>query len=958
MQTTSPRRFGITGTAGQSIVSALAILGLWAGVAVAAATPLWPHTGSDLQPDPALVFGHLDNGLRYVLRVNRTPRDRVSMHLNVQVGSLHENDDQRGLAHFLEHMLFNGSTHFAPGELVKYFQRIGMAFGDDANAHTGFNQTAYDVLLPDNRAESIAEGLLVLFDYARGALLLPEEVAAEREVVLAEMRTRDTPAYRTFEATLGFEFGGLRIAERLPIGLRAVIEQADRQALKTFYDDWYRPERMVLVIVGDFDPASARTMIRERFGGLENRGRTPDDPSPGRLEHHGIKPFYHYEPELGHSKVSVGQVHTVAFEADTVAFQQRRLAEEIATRALDNRLQTLLSHPDAPFTRVSASAGIFLKTLRYAELEARPRDGLWEQALSLLEQTLRQALTHGFAAAEIDRVSREMKAELEKAVGQAATRQSPALAREIIGHLNAERVMLAPDQELALLAPMIQDFSPAQIHEAFRRTWNADHRLVEVTGKVDLSGAASDPQTRIRQAYQHSLTRPVGPWQADRTPAFPYLASADQAAAILERIDHKDPGIVQIQFANGTGLSLKQTDFKDDEVRLSLDLEFGRNGEPADRPGLAQLTEAFLNESGLGALTRDDLERALAGRNLSMRIEIGEDRLRLIGETVPGELPLLFELLRHRLLDPGWRQSAFDLVQSRFEEQYADLKRSIEGQMMLHGRRFLAGGDSRFGLPPPETFRKLTIEDVRRWVVPILQTAPLSLSVVGDFEPDQVIALAGRYLGTLPARAPIRVTPRPGPVFPAGQRIELDVDTRLDKGMVVVAFATEDLWDIGRTRRLNQLAEVFSDRLRERIREKLGASYSPFAHHWPSRAYDGYGMMAAMVQLDPDRAEAVIAEIEGIVADLAANGVGPDEFLRSREPTLTGIKDMRRQNGYWLDTVLSGAWKHPQQIEWSRTIMDDYAGMQSEEISALAARYLKADKQAIIVIKPQTKSDR
>ncbi len=927
---------------------------LMAAASAAQTEPLWPHSGSDLPPDPAMIFGRLDNGLRYVLRVNRTPRDRVSLHLNVQAGSLHEREDQQGLAHLLEHMLFNGSTHFPPGELVKYFQRIGMAFGDDANAHTGFDETVYDVLLPDNRRESIAEGLKVIYDYACGALLLQEEIEREREVVLAEIRTRDSPGYRVFKSTIGFEFEGMRIAQRLPLGKREVVRRADRKALKDFYDQWYRPDRLVVVMVGDFDPAAAEAMIRERFADLKNRGATGADPPMGQLAHQGIKPFYHYEPELGHVRVSIGQVRNVPFTPDSMDFQRRLLAEEIAVRALDHRLQAILDRPDAPFTRADAAAGIFLKTLRYAEVDARPREGRWAEALSLLEQSLRQALDHGFAPAEIDRVRSEMKAELEKSAGQAETRQSMDLSNQIVDHLNAGRVMMEPKDELALLAPVIEAFRVEEINEALREAWDADHRLVQVIGSVDLSAAGADPLAGIRQVYDQSRNVPVAPWTARGVPAFPYLPAPGEAPAVVERTVHEDLGVIQVRFANGLGLSVKQTDFKDDEVRLSLDLEPGRNGEPAERPGLAELAEALMDESGLGALTRDDLDRALAGRNLSLATEIGEDRFRLVGTTVPQELPLLLDLLRHRLLDPGWRQSAFDLVMTRFEENYADLKTSIEGQMMLHGRQFLAGGDSRFGLPPPEVFRQSTLEDVRQWVTPILQTSPLALSVVGDVDPQQVIDLVGRYLGTLPSRNPAAMAERSAPRFPSGQRRELAVETRLNKAMVVVAFPTEDIWDIRRTRRLNQLAEVFSDRLREQIREKLGASYSPFVHHWPSRAYAGYGMMMAMVQVDPERTEAVIDEIGRIASDLSARGIGADAFQRALAPTLTGIKDMRRQNRYWLDSVLSGVWSHPQQLDWSRTFLDDHAAIRAEELSALASRYLRMEKAALIVIRPQS----
>ena len=227
--------------------------------------PPWPHEKCDLTPDPALTFGTLPNGLRYVLMENPRPEGRISMHLNVQAGSFHETEDQKGLAHFLEHMLFNGSEHFEPGELVRYFQRIGMKFGPDANARTGFFSTVYDVLLPGNSAKSVEEGLLVLWDYAAGALLLPGEIDRERKVVLAEKRTRDSVSYRTFVETLEFELPGTRLADRMPIGEASVLETAGRPRMKAYYDAWYRPEKIVLVLAGDFETEAVVPLIENRF---------------------------------------------------------------------------------------------------------------------------------------------------------------------------------------------------------------------------------------------------------------------------------------------------------------------------------------------------------------------------------------------------------------------------------------------------------------------------------------------------------------------------------------------------------------------------------------------------------------------------------------------------------------------------------------------------------------------
>ena len=208
------------------------------------------------------------------------------------------------------------------------------------------------------------------------------------------------------------------------------------------------------------------------------------------------------------------------------------------------------------------------------------------------------------------------------------------------------------------------------------------------------------------------------------------------------------------------------------------------------------------------------------------------------------------------------------------------------------------------------------------------------------------------FFGALPERRAPAVAGRPGPRFPSGAHLDLTVDTRLDKALVVVAYATEDQWDIQRTRRLNMLAEVFEDRLREQIREKLGASYSPAVYPWASRAYTGYGLMSAFVQVAPAQVEAVVQVVAEIAADLAGRGIDADAFLRTREPTLTGIKDLLQRNEYWLNTVLAGAWRHPQQLDWSRTIVTDHARIEARELSALAARYLVPQRSAVVRIVP------
>ena len=419
----------------------------------------------------------------------------------------------------------------------------------------------------------------------------------------------------------------------------------------------------------------------------------------------------------------------------------------------------------------------------------------------------------------------------------------------------------------------------------------------------------------------------------------------------------EDLDIVQVAYENGFRLNLKKTEFKDDEIMATLAFGRGRSEEPVHLPGLTELSMAVVNESALGRLDRDDLDAALAGSHTHVVFNIDDSRFMFRGKTVSNELELLFELFYAHLVDPGFREEAFLLSQKRFEQQYGEMSHTTEGALTLSGWRFLAGGDNRFGLPPFEAFAGMTLDQVRSWIMEAFEKEPLELSIVGDFDVDAAIELGERYFGSLPSRASgdgNRL--KGGPAFPKGEKLAVQVETQIPSALVLVAFPTDDIWDISRTRRLAVLADLFSEKLRVNIREKLGESYSPFAFNRGSRVYEGYGYLAAFIETDPSKVQLVVEEVRKIAGDLATNGVTHDEVQRVLEPTLDRLRDMRQRNGYWLQTVLTGSTEHPQQIAWSRTIEEDYAMVTAEDAAALASLYLDNAKAAVIVVTPVVKN--
>ena len=920
--------------------------------ATAASQSVWPHEKSDLTLDPGIVVGRLDNGFRYVLMQNQNPKDRVSLHLNIQAGSANETDSQQGLAHFLEHMLFNGSEHFEPGELVKYFQSIGMQFGADANAHTGFFETVYDIFLPDGKKESFKKGLLVMQDYAKGALLLESEIERERKVILAEKRQRDSASYRTFVSGLMFELPDARITRRLPIGKEEIIQQATRADLKAYYDTWYRPETMMLVAVGAFDLDMAASLIREYFASFSPRTGEIPEFEFGEVQHKGVQVFHHHEAEAGNTTVTIEVLSKKPLRPDSLAFRKERIKKRIADQIVQNRLDARIGKPDIPGTSAGIGSGLFAKQIAYAMISADGAPDEWKSLLGFLEQNLRQALVFGFTSSELDRVKKDVISSLEQADSEKKTRDSQSLARHIIGALNSDCVIVSPTDEKDLMLPFVASLTLDDVNRAFRDTWAQHHRLIQVTGNADLSQEDLEPDSVILQSYQESIQEDISPVMEKQGIQFPYLAEPTGRGRIVKKTSHDDLGITQIDYENGFRLNLKKTDYKDDEILATLSFGKGRFSEPLELAGLTELSIAVVNESGLGSLDKSALEAALAGTQSQVVFGIDEAMFMLNAESIPEELPLLFQLLYAHIKDPGFREEAFDLVMNQFDNQYKEISHTLDGVVSLQGKRFLAGGDSRFGLPSHDEFKKLRLNDVRNWIGRALTGSAYELSVVGDFDVDQVVELASQYFGLVPPAENAVPQRAGGPVFPSGEHLRVTVDTKIPNGLVYVSYATDDIWDIHKTRRLNVLADVFSERMRIQIREKLGEAYSPFAYNMASRIHDGYGVFNAVVEVVPARAQLVVDEIQKIAQDLSLDGISPDEIARSLGPTLNSIKDMRQRNGYWLKTVLVGSKRNPEKIEWSRTIVSDYAAITSEDLKTLSKRYLVNDSAAFIVALP------
>jgi zinc protease len=914
-------------------------------------------TDVDFEHDPELIHGALNNGFRYYLYKNSTPENRVSIHLDVLAGSINEKESQRGLAHYLEHMLFNGSTHFQPGELIEYFQSIGMAFGADANAHTGFYETVYDLSLPKGDEKSLENALIVIDDYARGALLLESEINRERGIILAEKRDRDSVSYRTFQASLKFELPGARIIERYPIGTAKVINNADKALLKDYYDTWYRPDNMILVMAGDFDIPVAERLIKKRFSGLLSRKEKRKLPENTWENHNGIKAFYHFEPESGNTDITIETVSRVDFEPQTYESLKTLLKKNISNSILNNRLSRLLGKKDASFTNIGINSGVYLRNIAYSSIFAETTPDKWENTLSIIENNLRSALNFGFTQKELKRAKAEFINALENRVKKSSTRETKAIAASILYHLNNKKVFQKPETRLKILKPFIESLDVEDINKSFLDTWDKDHRLILVTGNSKIGENKKEAERIILSAYNESIKTKINKYKDSNNLDFPYLPEPDQSkdqSVIQARKRIPELGITTIDYNNLVRLNFKKTEFKKGEFSFNVAIKGGKVIEPLLKPGLGIIAENLLNESGLGRINKEELKEIFAGTSVDISFSVDDDNFSFSGQAEPSELKLVFELIYSYLKDPGFSEESLELVKTRYEQNYNSLSRTPAGLMHIKGNKFLADGDNRFGYPKVELIRKLTVQDVKEWLIPYFKKASLEISFVGDFDPVKTEALTAKYLGTLAKRdnAGLKFVSNNVLGFPKNKKLVLNMDTKVKKSEIRLAFLTDDFWNITQTRAMNLLTRIFSERFRKIIREESGLAYSTYTYNHPSSVYDNYGILHAVVLADPEEADLVLNKMKDISILLAEHGVTDKELELVRKPVLNYIKDIQKTNDYWLDSVLSGSLAHPEKFEWALNILNDYSSISSETISLLAKHFLRLEDGAIIVIKP------
>ncbi|HKR86745.1 MAG TPA: insulinase family protein [Phenylobacterium sp.] len=916
----------------------------------AAARAAWPQASSDLQPDPAIRFGQLPNGMRYAIRRQTIPAGQGSLRLWIGAGALEESDAQQGLAHFLEHMAFNGSKGVKEGDMIRILERLGLAFGPDTNASTGFDETVYKLDLPRTNPETLDTSLMLLRETASELTIAPQSADRERGVVLSEERARDTPGYRIVKQRLAFLLKDQRLPERMPIGKVEVLKTAPASLVADFYRAYYRPEHAVLVAVGDFDPDQMEAKIRARFGDWRASAPAGAYPDLGAVKPRSTEARLVIEPGAPFS-LQLAWMAPPDLSADSKAKERRQVIDQLGLAVLNRRFSALARGTDPPFI---GAAGVKFDQNRSAEIaliNVSAETDRWRPALAAADAEQRRIVRYGVRKDELDREIVEMRARLATAAQGAATRRPAELADEIVGSLNDQQVVTSPAQDLALFEEIVKGLTVGEVNAALQHAFAGGGPLLFAASPKPIEGGEATLLAALAESQKAAVAPPAAPAQI----AWPY-ASFGTPGKVAERRNVEDLGAVFVRYANGVRLTVKPTKFRDKEVLLRVNVGHGFIDLPADRQATTWAGNAFI-EGGLRKITSEDMERVLASKVYGARFGAGDDAFVLSGETRTQDLLTELQVLAGYVSDAGWRAEAFQRLKASGKTIHDQYEATDSGVLARDLGGVLHGGDRRWTFPSREEIAEAKVADLRAQVAPSLAKGSIEVVVVGDVKADEVIAAVGRTFGALPPRPAPQLAPaearRTGFPAPNTEPQVLTHKGRADQAIGYIAWPTADIWaDPQRAFATAVLGEVIRTRLTEQLREAEGATYSPSVAYSHSLTWTGWGYLAASVEVPPEKLPAFFDDVAKIAADLRASPISDDELARAKQPRLENILRARVTNQYWL-SELSGAQADPRKLQLTRDIVADTEKVTAAELQQIARTFLRDETAFKLIVRPQ-----
>lgn len=947
------RRFALL-LASASMLSAQALPAAPAQPAVSAAPAKaaerpWLYENSDVPIDPAWRFGILDNGLRYAIRRNSVPPGQVSVRVRVDVGSLMERSEERGFAHFIEHLSFRGSREVPDGEAKRTWQRLGATFGSDSNAQTTPTGTTYALDLPQADGAGLAQSMKILAGMMDAPNIVPEAVTAERAVILAEMRERLGPGTRVGDAARALYFAGQPLADANPIGTVAALNGATAEALKAFHDRWYRPDRTVISVSGDIDPALMETYVRTHFSAWRGSGEAPPQPDFGKPD--PARPEAAVVVEPG-APISVGLAFLRPWvpKADTIVYNQRKLTDDLALQLINRRLEQA-ARGEAGFLQATVDQQDVSRSASGTFVSITPLGTDWRRALAEVRAIIADAMQSPPSEADIAREYAQMETSFAISVENADTEASATQAETLVSAVDIRETTVTAQAALDIFRGARPGMTPERILDSTRRMFASTAQRSLLTLKTPEQGADA--------ALAAAMKAPVEPAKdvrlAEGAVTMESLPALPPPGTVVSRSALGALRVEEVKFANGVTLFLFPNSAETEKVRINVRFGDGRRSFKPGRDPAAWAAPYVLGANGIGALGQRELDELTNGRRISFEFAIDDDAFELSAVSRPADYRDQLRLYAAKLAFPGWNARPLERVKAVLRAAQDSNDSSAEAVLNRDLNWLLRNRDARFAPPTTERIEALTPEVFRSTWEPLLARGPIEVQIFGDVNADEAIAAVAATFGALPPRPAARLPdanlrlsfPRPTAAPLVLRHAGAD-----DQAAAVFAWPTGGGYPLLRdSRQIEALTQIINDRLFERLRSVDGATYSPnVSSYWPL-TYPSGGYIVVTSQAQPERLALVGRMVNEIVRDLAERPVSEDELQRIVSPMRQLLGRASTGNAFWMSQI-EGASRDPNVVPAMMSFADQLLSVTAADIQRLAQTYLVDSKQWSAIVLP------
>ena len=906
--------------------------------------------------DPDVRIGKLDNGLTYYIRHNNWPENRAEFYIAQRVGSIQENDDQRGLAHFLEHMAFNGSKHFKGNELLRWCESIGVKFGTDLNAYTSIDQTVYNISNVPTTRESIVDScLLILYDWADGLLLEQEEIEKERGVIHEEWRLRTSAQMRMLERDLPKLYPGSKYGYRMPIGLMEIIDNFERPFLQQYYEKWYRPDNQGIIVVGDVNVDLVEKKIKDLFSPIvlpENRALVTAEAVPDNNEPIIV---IDKDKEQQYNIVEVLMKHETFPDSlkGTMAYILADYLKGAALSMLNNRLKEYAEKPESPFLQASAGDGEYLlsRTVDAFELGILPKEGQMEGAVTAALTEARRAAEFGFTPTEYSRYKADYISSLDKQYSNKDKRYNSQFVSQCVQHFLNNEPMPSIEYTYTTMKQVVPMLPLETVNALMKELVSTnDTNLVVLNFNNEKEGAVYPTEDGLKKAINLARSAQIEAY-VDNVKDEPLLTTLPKPGKIKKEVKNDLFGYTELTLSNGVTVVLKQTDLKKDQVLLDGE-GFGGSalyGE-ADFANIKMFNDV-IEASGLGNFSHTELEKALAGKIASASLSMGANRQNISGSSTPKDVETMLQLVYLYFTNINKDQKSFDNLMQTTEV-------SLKNRLLQPENVFSDSLTATMTCHNPRN-KMLEVADLAKVNYDrILQmakertanAAAFTFTIIGNYDDAAIRPLIEQYLGSLPSQKKVVKSSKVDTDYEGVVINNFKHKAETPKAIAVMHWYSKQMpYTLENSVKASMVGQILSMEYLKKIREDASAAYTVVSQAGVSRDdFETTAQVLAYCPMKPEKADTALMIMRDEVKTIAST-CDADKLQKVKEYMLKNYGDQQKQNGYWMNCIKN--WRKFG-VDFNSDFEKVVNAQTPESVCAFVSEMLKSGNRAEVIMMP------